>query len=57
MNTLRATNPITRIVSLQRGSIRMPESWKLLETIPNRYPYDPATGEGATSDFYIYAKR
>ncbi|MFC1730152.1 hypothetical protein ACFL6I_07415 [candidate division KSB1 bacterium] len=34
---------------------RLPE-WKLLQKIPNRYPYDPATGEGSVADFYIYGK-
>lgn len=31
--------------------------WTLLETLPNPFPYNPATGEGATSEFFIFAKR
>ena len=30
--------------------------WTLLETVPNRYPYDPKTKTGFTSQFYIYGK-
>ena len=29
--------------------------WSLNEKIDNIYPYDPSTGEGSWSDFYVYA--
>ena len=30
--------------------------WTLIEKIANRYPFDPKTRTGSTSDFYIYGK-
>ena len=30
--------------------------WKLVEHIPNQYPYDPVSQEGSFADFYIYEK-
>ncbi len=35
---------------------RKPE-WDLAQHIPNRCPYNPKTGKGAFSDFFIYKRR
>jgi len=29
--------------------------WKLVERIPNAYPYEERTGQGSLADFYVYA--
>jgi SAM-dependent methyltransferase len=31
--------------------------WKLAEHIPNRYPYNPKTGDGSFAEFFVYALR
>ena len=30
--------------------------WKLVERIPNRYPYNWQTGEGSFSEFFVYSR-
>jgi hypothetical protein len=35
---------------------RNKQEWKLIEHIPNRYPYTGVPGEGSMADFYIYQK-
>jgi hypothetical protein len=29
--------------------------WKLAEHIPNRYPYNPKTGDGSFAEFFVYS--
>lgn len=31
-------------------------SWQLEQRIPNRFPFEPSTGEGSFSDFYLFTK-
>jgi hypothetical protein len=30
--------------------------WRLVERVPNRFPYDPRSGQGSLADFYIYRR-
>lgn len=31
-------------------------AWKLVQRVPNRYPFDEKTGEGSPADFYFYQR-
>jgi SAM-dependent methyltransferase len=30
--------------------------WRLERHLPNKYPYDPATGEGTPADFFVFSR-